>query len=363
MKIRLNNFTAEYAEIKLEIDAAIASVLNSGQYILGDNVRYFEKKLAKFIGVKYCVGVASGTDAITLSLLANGIGTGDEVITTNFTAYPTVVGIINSGATPILVDVSLDNALIDVNLIEAAISQKTRAIIPVHLYGHPCNMKAIKEISEKYKLILIEDCAQALGAEYNGKKIGSFGNCGAFSFYPTKIIGAYGDAGAVVTNNVSLYNQLISLRNYGNVNGHLHQENGLNSRLDEIQAAILGVKLKYVEEWNRRRIIIGNYYLDNIKNHELFSLDPNITHVYHIFAIRSKKREKLMNHLKNSNIETKVHYPTTIHQNDFVHSPNMSNYYISTLLANEVMSIPINPWLTENEILTVINSINEFKNG
>ncbi len=361
--IELNNFIAEYAEIKQEIDSVISSVLKSGQYILGDNVDNFERKLAKFIGVKYCVGVASGTDAITLSLLANGIGTGDEVITTNFTAYPTVAGIINSGATPILVDVSLDNALIDVNLIEAAISQKTRAIISVHLYGHPCNMKAIKEISEKYKLILIEDCAQALGAEYNGKKIGSLGNCGAFSFYPTKNIGAYGDAGAVVTNNVSLYNQLISLRNYGNVNGHLHQENGLNSRLDEIQAAILGVKLKYVEEWNSRRIVIGNYYSDNIKNLELFFLDPNIKHVYHIFAIRSKKRETLMNHLKTSNIETKVHYPTTIHQNDFVHSPNMSNYYQSTLLANEVMSIPINPWLTENEILTVINSINEFKNG
>jgi len=361
--IELNNFIAEYAEIKQEIDSVISSVLKSGQYILGDNVDNFERKLAKFIGVKYCVGVASGTDAITLSLLANGIGTGDEVITTNFTAYPTVAGIINSGAKPILVDVSLDNALIDVNLIEAAISQKTRVIIPVHLYGHPCNMNAIKKICEKYNLILIEDCAQALGAEYNTNKIGSLGNCGAFSFYPTKNIGAYGDAGAVVTNNESVYNQLISLRNYGNVKGHLHQENGLNSRLDEIQAAILGVKLKYVEKWNNRRIIIGDYYSNYINGHDLFSLDANVKHVYHIFSIRSKKRETLMNHLKNSNIETKVHYPATIHQNNFVHSPNMSNYYKSTLLANEVMSIPINPWLTENEILTVVNSINEFKYG
>jgi len=224
-------------------------------------------------------------------------------------------------------------------------------------------MKAIKEISEKYKLIIIEDCAQALGAEYNGKKIGSLGSCGAFSFYPTKNIGAYGDAGAVVTNNESVYNQLISLRNYGNVKGHLHQENGLNSRLDEIQAAILGVKLKYVEEWNSRRIVLGNYYSNYIKNHELFSLDANVKHVYHIFAIRSKNRKKFMSYLKNLNIETKVHYPTTIHQNDFGHSPNMSNYSKSTILANEVMSIPMNPWLTENEILTVINSINEFKNG
>ena len=360
--IELNNFIAEYIEIKQEIDSAVSSVLNSGQYILGDNVKTFEREFSKYIGVKYCVGVASGTDAITLSLLANGIGTGDEVITSNFTAYPTVVGVINSGSTPILVDVSLNNALIDVNLIEAAITQKTKAIIPVHLYGHSCNMNAIKKISEKYKLILVEDCAQALGAEYNGYNIGSIGNCGAFSFYPTKNIGAYGDAGAVVTNNESVYNQLISLRNYGNVEGYLHQENGLNSRLDEIQAAILAVKLKFVEEWNRRRINIGNYYSNNIRNHELFSLDPNVKHVYHIFAIRSKKREKFMSHLKTLNIETKVHYPTTIHQNDFVHSPNMSNYYKSTLLANEVMSIPLNPWLSENEILTIVSSINEFEN-
>ena len=167
----------------------------------------------------------------------------------------------------------------------------------------------------------------------------------------------------MLSSNLLLYKQLISLRNYGNVEGDLHQENGLNSRMDEIQAAILCVKLKYVEEWNSRRIAIGNYYSDNIKNQELFFFDLNIKHVYHIFAIRSKKREHLMYHFKNAKIETKVHYPTTIHQNNFVDSSNMSNYSNSTLLTNQVMSIPINPWLTENEIFTVIKTINESNCG
>ena len=360
MKIGLNNFPKEYSYIKEQIDSAISSVVSNGSYILGENVKSFEKNFSRYLGSKFCVGVASGTDAITLSLIANNIGNGDEVITPNLTAYPTAVGILNSGATPIPADVYNFNGLINVDKIEKILTRKTKAIIPVHLYGHPCNMDSLKKICGKNDLIIIEDCAQALGAEYRGRKVGSFGKAAAFSFYPTKNIGAYGDAGAIVTNDENVYNQLVSLRNYGNIGGYLHQIRGLNSRLDEIQAAILNVKLNYIEEWNNKRTINATYYKENLKNELILHEEKTVKHAHHIFAIKTDRRKGLINEMKNNHIETKIHYPITLSGNDTIKSNLKKNLSDSIDFVKKVLSIPMNPWLEEKELFSVVRIINDF---
>lgn len=360
MKIGLNNFIKEYYTIKEEIDSSIFSVICNGNYILGENVKSFEKNFSKYIGSKYCVGVASGTDAITLSLIANSIGIGDEVIVPDLTAYPTAVGILNSGATPIPSDIYDNNGLLNVEKIESIISEKTKAILPVHLYGHPCDMASLIKICDQNGLILIEDCAQAIGSEYKGLKVGNFGKCGAFSFYPTKNLGSYGDAGAIVTNDKKVYEKLISLRNYGQIGGYLHQVNGLNSRLDEIQAAILNVKLKYIDEWNDRRAVNANYYRENLKNELILDEDKLVKHTYHIFAIKSDKRKGLIHAMDNNHIETKIHYPTALSQNDTIKSVS-SNYLSKSIkFAKKILSIPMNPWLEEKELSSIVSTINDF---
>jgi len=264
--ILFNDFVSEYQAIKPEIDQAIMGVLQRGWFILGEEVALFEEELAGFLGVKHCVGVASRTDALTLSLLALDIQAGDEVITANMTAFPTVTGIMNSGATPVVVDVRPQDSLIDPRAIRRHITSKTKAIIPVHLYGQSCDMEAIRKIASDYNLRIVEDCAQACGAEYGGEKVGGIGDCGAFSFYPTKNLGAYGDAGAVVTKDENLAQRLRLLRNYGQSSRYHHVANGLNSRLDELQAAILRVKLRHLETWNEKRVAIGEWYNANINN-------------------------------------------------------------------------------------------------
>ncbi len=360
MKIRLNNFSKEYFYIKQEIDSAISSVITNGTYVLGESVKNFEKNLCNYLGSKFCVGVASGTDAITLSLIANNIGNGDEVIAPNLTAYPTAVGIFNSGAKPVPVDVYDYNGLINVGKIEKSLTKKTKAVIPVHLYGHPCDMDAIKEICNKNDLIIIEDCAQALGAEYQGRKVGSFGHSAAFSFYPTKNIGAYGDAGAVVTNDKKVYNQLISLRNYGNIGGYLHQKRGLNSRLDEIQAAILNVKLKYVEEWNDKRRINASFYKKNLKKDLILHQEKKVRHAHHIFAIKTDRRKELVNAMNDNHIETKIHYPVTLDGNETVNTNQKVSLINSIDFTKKVLSIPMNPWLEEKELFSIASIINDF---
>ncbi len=360
MKIGLNNFIKEYYHIKEEIDSSISSVICNGNYILGENVKSFEKNFSKYIGSKHCVGVASGTDAITLSLIANNIGSGDEVIVPDLTAYPTAVGILNAGATPLPSEIYDNNGLINVEKIESIISEKTKAIVPVHLYGHPCDMGPLIEICDRNGLILIEDCAQATGSEYKGFKVGKFGKCGAFSFYPTKNLGSYGDAGAIVTNDKKVYEKLISLRNYGQIGGYLHQMNGRNSRLDEIQATVLNVKLNYIDEWNERRAVNANYYKQNLKNG--LTLDENklVKHTYHIFAIKSDQREGLIHAMDDNHIETKIHYPTALSQNDTIKSVSRNKLSKSIKFARKILSIPMNPWLEEKELSLIVSTINDF---
>tara|TARA_B100000700_G_C15013237_1_gene842043 strand:- start:160 stop:1251 length:1092 start_codon:yes stop_codon:yes gene_type:complete len=362
LTVKLNNFDNEFLEIQDGIINVITEVLKNGEYILGEKVNSFEKIFAKYIGTKYCIGVASGTDALTLALLTLQISKGDEVITPNFTAFPTIRAILNAGAKPKLVDIDYSNGLIDLDQIESSITNRTKAIIPVHLYGNVCEMDKLCKITKEYNLVMIEDCAQALGAKYNGIKTGNFGICSAFSFYPTKNIGAYGDAGAIITNDKKIYEDLKSLRNYGLISNYLHQSNGLNSRLDEIQAGILEYKLNFVDEWNNRRNSIANYYKENIVGHKFFSIKNNVDHAYHIFAIKCINRKMLIHHLKTNGIESKIHYPKPINHNTFLNELNSKNYPISSKLANEVLSLPINPWINDSQVEFVVDVINKFQN-
>jgi len=267
--ILFNNFKLQYKEIKKDVDSAIKNVMESGWFILGKEVKSFEAEFAKYIGIAYCVGVGSGTDAITLSLISMGIGEGSEVITTNLTAFPTITGIMQSKAIPVVVDVNTKNGLIDYSKIKKKITSRTKAIVPVHLYGQSCQMHRVIEIAKRHDLKIVEDCAQSAGSKYLEAKTGSIGHCNAFSFYPTKNLGAYGDGGAVVTNDKEIYERLLRLRNYGQITRYLHRDKeGINSRLDEIQAAILRVKLKHLDKWNEERRRIARFYRKNLMNVE-----------------------------------------------------------------------------------------------
>lgn len=357
--ILFNDFVSEYESIKSEIDQAIQGVLQRGWFILGEEVNQFENELAEYLGVAYCVGVASGTDALTLSLMALDVREGDEVITTNFTAFPTIVGIVNAGATPVVVDCQLADGLIDPQAIESQITPKTKAVIPVHLYGQCCDMDRIQKIAHAHDLKVVEDCAQACGVEYEGKKAGTMSHCAGFSFYPTKNLGAYGDGGAIITNDENMYQRVVALRNYGQSSRYHHDERGTNSRLDEIQAAILRVKLKYLDEWNGKRIAIGEFY-----NAKLLSVDliqnQHGKHVYHLYVIRSPIREQLQEHLKSHNIQTLIHYPLTVSNQKAYTGKSSQSLRNSERLANEVLSLPIHPWMKEHEIEKVVDKVNEF---
>jgi dTDP-4-amino-4,6-dideoxygalactose transaminase len=360
--ILFNDLSIQYQKIKNELDMTVQNVLDNGWYILGPELENFEQEFADYIGVKYCVGVGSGTDALTLSLWALNIGSGDEVITTNLTAYPTIVGIIRSGAKPVTVDIFSNDGLIDYSKIEEKITDKTRAILPVHLYGQSCDMNKILRIAKKHNLYLIEDCAQSVGTTYEGQKTGSFGHCSAFSFYPTKNLGAYGDAGAIVTNDENIFKQLKLLRNYGQSLRYKHDVIGINSRLDEIQAAILNVKLKYVDEWNESRIWAAKYYHDNLTSIEsLIQHDYGVPN-YHLFVIKSEKRDKLMEYLKTHSIQSFIHYPIPVNQQKAYTGLIDEEFEVSSKFAKEVLSIPIYPNMDEQTLNIIIQTINGFKN-
>ena len=358
--VHFNDFVTEYQSIKDEIDDAVSRVLNSGRFIFGMQLEQFENELAEFLNVRYCVGVGSGTEALTLSLIAHGITNADEVITTNFTAYPTINGIINSGAKPVVVDVKLNDGLIDPEFIISKINSKTKAIVPVHLYGKSCDMKILTEIAQEYNLKIIEDCAQACGSKFMGVNVGTLGDCGAFSFYPTKNLGAYGDAGSVVTNNKKIFNKVKLLRNYGQSKRYIHELNGMNSRLDELQASILRVKLKYLNNWNKKRDKIANYYDSMLKMVAPLDMGKSGGKIYHLYVIRSPHRDALLKYLKKVGIETFIHYPLTVNKQisfNFQKDEELSN---SESLSNEVLSLPVHPWLKQWEICKVVSSVNNF---
>jgi dTDP-4-amino-4,6-dideoxygalactose transaminase len=355
--IKFNYFEREYNAIEFEIDNAIKSTLKSGWYILGKEVKQFEKNIAQYIGSKYAVGVASGTDALILSLLVLGVKPGDEVITTDLTAYPTITAIEAIGAIPVAIDIDINTGLIDSSLIESHITEKTRAIIPVHLYGQACEMNKIVHISCEYNIPIIEDCAQAIGAKHNGIVVGTFGDLAAFSFYPTKNLGAYGDAGAICTNSKHYYEKLIMLRNYGQSKRYIHSQQGRNSRLDEIQAAILNVKIKYLDQWNRRRQNIAKLYMENIPSKYLIKFKTGA--VFHLFLMRMHNRDAFMKYMTNKGVQTLIHYPIPV-SSQKAYSGNKLINSNTQILCNELVSLPISPSLTDKEVYKIIDLIKCF---
>ncbi|MEI7463340.1 MAG: DegT/DnrJ/EryC1/StrS family aminotransferase [Candidatus Taylorbacteria bacterium] len=364
MKIQCANPQAQYSSYKIEIDDAIAKVMASGRYILGDEVQSFENEFAKYIEVNNSIGVGSGTEALHIALKACGIGRGDEVITVSHTAVATVAAIELSGASPVLVDIETGFFTMDPLKIEQHITSKTKAIIPVHIYGQPADLNTIIPIAKKHNLYVIEDCAQAHGAVYNGKKVGSIGDIGCFSFYPTKNLGAMGDGGAITTNNFELAEKCRGLREYGWVDRYHSYYSGWNSRLDEIQAAILRIKLKYLDLDNQKRIRIADTYINSLRNNELILpvIRNNSKHVFHLFVIRTNKRNELLSHLNKNSIFPLIHYPIPIHlQNAYLGKFNDSISLNETELAsNEILSLPIFPELSEQELRLIINKLHEF---
>lgn len=351
-------------QYKEEISASIDRFLHSGWYILGKEVEQFEEQFAAFCGTQYCVGVANGLDALILILRAYGIGTGDEVIVPSNTYIATILSISAVGATPILVEPDLATYNIDPSKIEEKISSRTKAILVVHLYGQSCDMTPIQEIANKYNLKLFEDCAQAHGAVYKERRVGNLGHAAAFSFYPGKNLGALGDAGAVTVNDENIYNTLKALRNYGSHKKYENLYKGTNSRLDEIQAAILQVKLNHLDDENRKRRMIADYYSENIVNNKIVlpKLHSNPeSHVWHVYVIRTARRENLQKYLLENGIQTLIHYPIPPHKQEAYKEWNERSYPISEKIHSEILSLPISPVMSMDDASKVVEAINGYK--
>ncbi len=366
MEIPVFDLKRQYMYLKAELDGAFTNVFDSGNFVLGENVRLFEEEFANYLDARFSVGVGSGTEALHLSLKACDIGPGDEVITVPNTAVPTISAISSAGARPVLVDVTPDTYTIDTKKIEKEITNKTKAILPVHMYGHSAEMEQIMKLAEAYNLRIIEDACQAHGAQYNGKNAGTSGDMGCFSFYPTKNLGAYGDGGIVVTNDEELYNKLLMLRNYGEVKKFTSKIEGFNSRLDEIQAAFLRVKLKYLDEWTNKRREIATRYQQLLfnSNVQLPSERQWAKHVYHLFVIRTNRRDALKDYLQEHGVGTHIHYPIPVHLQEAYKKLGYKagDFPISERNAGEILSLPIYPELTTEEIETVAGLIMEFQN-
>lgn len=359
--ILFNDLSREAKVLKKDINKAIQKVLDSGWFILGKELEAFEKNFAEFIGSRFCIGVASGTEALALSLMAYDIGEKDEVITTNLTAYPTITGIMQSGARPVVVDIFSSTGLIDYNKIQGKITKHTRAIVPVHLYGQSCDLDKIQKIAKENDLFVIEDCAQSAGATYKNRKCGAIGDCGTFSFYPTKNLGAYGDGGAVTTDNESIYKKMKMLRNYGQTERYYHDFTGLNSRLDEIQAAILNVKLKFLDQWNFQRQEIAAIYRNHLYSVECLKAENYGNPVYHLFVVKSQNRTPLIVFLQKNGIQSFVHYPIPVNRQKAFKWQKDEIFENSDKFADTILSIPIYPGLNKKNIDQIIHAINEFK--
>ncbi len=360
--IKFADFKAMHNEIRKEIDLAIKEVLDSNYFISGPHCSNFEREFAEYCGTKYCVGTGNGLDGLVLSLKALDIGPGDEVIVPSHTYIATALAVTYVGAKIVFVEPDLETYNINPNLIEEKITNKTKAIIVVHLYGQLCDMGPIMKIAKKYKLKVIEDAAQCHGATYKGKKAGAFGDVAEYSFYPGKNLGAMGDAGCVVTNNEKLAKRIRALGNYGSIKKYVHTEKGQNSRLDEMQAAILSVKLKNLDKWNKERQRIANRYLNEINNPKIILpiVAKNNTHVWHIFAIRTKNRDEFMDYLKSKGIDTLNHYPTAIHKQLAYKEMNKDHYPLAEQIASEEVSLPMFYGLTDKEIDYIIDTINQY---
>lgn len=361
--ILCGNPLAQYQAHKTEIDEVVAKVLNSGRYILGEEVNAFEKEFAEYIGVDYGIGVGSGTEALHLALVSCGIGRGDEVITVSHTAVATVSAIELAGAKPVFCDIDPESYTLDSAKLSTLISGKTKAVIPVHIYGQATDLDPILKIARENKLKVIEDCAQAHGATYKGKRVGSFGDLACFSFYPTKNLGAIGDGGMVVTSDAKLAERCRLLREYGWAERYVSHIAGWNTRLDELQAAILRVKLKHLEEDNHKRNKIARIYNNVLAGTELVLpiVRPGCGHVYHLYVVRAKRRDELQKFLKEREIGVLIHYPVPVHlQPAYKELAGPGSLPVTEKAAAEVLSLPIYPELGTKEVKVVINGIMEF---
>lgn len=361
-----NNLLRQFSLNAKEYEEKAVEVLRSGWYVLGKEVESFEKEWAEYIGSKYCVGLASGLDALWIAFRLLDIGEGDEVIVCANAYIACVMGITINGATPIFVEPDeYDN--IDADKIEDVITDKTKAVLVVHLYGQACDMKKIMNIANKYNLRIVEDCAQSHGNHWNGKTVGTFGDIGCFSFYPSKGCGAFGDAGCIVTDDEEIAKKFKIFRNYGSQKRYHNQMVGSNSRLDELQAGLLRVKLKHMDEFNQERCVIANKYLQGIKNPviKLPVIRPGADSTWHQFVIHTKYRDELKVYLEERGIGTLIHYPIPPHLSEAYAylGKKEGDYPIAEMYAKEVLSLPMYNGMTNDEINAVIDAINSFKAG
>lgn len=357
--IPFNDLKPVHATLARELSTAVERVLKSGWYILGPELEAFEAEFAAYHAVPYALGVASGTDALELALRALGIGPGDEVITVAHTAVATVCAVERAGAIPVLVDIDEATYTMDPAAAAAAITSRTRAIVPVHLYGHPADMTALADLATRYGLALVEDCAQAHGARWEGRLAGTLGHLGAFSFYPTKNLGAYGDAGAVITDDPRLADRVRSLRNYGQRDRYHHLEPGQNSRLDELQAALLRVKLAYLDEHNAERRRLAGEYSTRLAGVVTPASHSAAEHVFHLYVARHPRRDELRDALAARGIQTLIHYPIPVHlQPAYSHLGHRPGSLPATeRIARDILSLPLFVGLDSSAIALVADSI------
>lgn len=357
LKRQYDLFASEYEEAALR-------AMRSGWYILGKELEAFETQFAQYLGAKYCVGLNSGLDALTLAVRALDIGAGDEVIVPANTYIASILGVTENGATPVLIEPD-EYFCIDAEKIERAITPRTKAILPVHLYGQPCDMEKICAIAEKHGLYIIEDCAQSHGASLNGKLTGTFGTIGCFSFYPTKPLGALGDSGAVATNDPAFAEKLRKLRNYGSGKKYVNELEGINSRMDELQASVLQVGLKHLEKGNAYRNHIAERYLNEIHNPlvKLPKTRPGANHVFHIFGVLCEQRDALQKHMESCGVKTLIHYPIPPHLQECYARLGYSkgSFPISEAYATNELSLPIYMGMPEEDADEVIRAVNSFE--
>jgi dTDP-4-amino-4,6-dideoxygalactose transaminase len=364
MNIKFLDLQAQYLSIKEDMDGAIHTVLDSSMYILGPSVENFEKNYAEYCSCKYAVGLNSGTSALLLALKALRIGPGDEVITTANTFIATLAAIVESGATPVLVDADPETRLLDIDRFEAAITDKTKAVIPVHLYGLMPDMGRILDIAQKHDIFIVEDAAQAQGAKFKGRVAGSFGIMACFSFYPAKNLGAYGEAGAVVTSDQTLADRVRKLRDQGSDRKYFHDYLAFNERMDGIQGAVLAVKLKHLDEWNRARNVIADKYLDLLGGLPI-KLPPQFEdryQIYHQFAIECEDRNELQQFLSRQGVPTMIHYPIPMHHQKGYKRAGLPELHlpVTEKLSETILSLPLYPELKDEEIEYITRQVKEF---
>lgn len=364
MSVPFLDLKTQYQEIEEEIQTAIDEVFDSGWFILGKNVELFEQEFASYLNAGFAIGVSSGTSALQLSLLAYGVGLGDEVITTPNTAFPTVAAISSAGATPVFADIDPSTYNIDSSKIEGKITKKTKAIIPVHLYGQMADIETVMLIAAKHNLWVIEDACQAHGANLNSQKAGTFGNLGCFSFYPTKNLGSYGDSGIVATNDSSLADKVRLLRNYGETERYHHVIKGLNSRMDELQAAILRVKLIKLDTYNKLRRQKANVYHRLLKGVGDLVLPEEKSgyHVYHLYVIRTKYRNKLRDFLTKNSVQTQIHYPIPVHLQEAYSDLKLEKGVLpcAEKVSGEILSLPLYPEIRNECLELIAEKIKQF---